>query len=75
MGRVVFTLEKNIRHNLRKREKVENHFLKIIYLANCLWCFGVVGKLMNCRIDIDREMFLLLKIYGLEFKLKNSFLN
>jgi hypothetical protein len=32
--------------------------------------FGLVGKLMNFRIDIDRETLVLHKIYELEFKLK-----
>ena len=37
--------------------------------------FGLVAKLINCRIDIGRETLLIPKIYGLEFELKIAFLN
>jgi hypothetical protein len=38
-----------------------------------LGVFGLVGKIINCRINIGRETLLLTKIYGLEFELKIAF--
>jgi hypothetical protein len=38
-----------------------------------LGIFGLVGKLINSDINIDKETFDLPKIYGLEFELKIAF--
>jgi hypothetical protein len=38
-----------------------------------LGVFGLVGKLINNTIDINRETFVLHKIYELELELKIAF--
>jgi hypothetical protein len=61
---------------LRKtgNKKTFDHFRKIFLIfVNFFEYFGLVGKLINSIIDVDRETLVLPKIMGVELELKIMF--